>query len=552
MRDITATAAWESSSGSCVRQIAADRMPSISRSRTVTGVLGSTSYASSSSSLPSTTPGAAGARCSADFAIWSSRRPRVGGVDAVCDPQLRVGGAGRWSAVGARDSTATTARTDGATRSWIHKVKQGLASLAVLAVLSANAMEAPGPWGIDDPGIEAGVLRTEFDDPRAGTTVRPLRVDCAASANPTACAGIDTVFRASNSYASGPFGTATPYWMLTVNNDKSFVERCEEYGPPDQSIPISHPGAGLVGISSFAGPTGKVIDLDVNQLDFRNPCGSDAAPFVGFGAHWGRGNSTPIGYLNAEGSVTIFSARLIEYASAGGFVYARHWIYAVATWEGVRHLVAVHLFGLDGNERGSLSAPEDNGVTSDWKWPYLDSWYYPGAKVAVFPAWAVGLSIPQPGFDMRYAIDWQRLFEKAWPDMSTNPIPIEAVAFANEIAGAVHLHSAVSDVHQISAPPESPAVSLKINGVARAKVDPGESLHYVWEADNALWVSSRWETKDIRCGLGSSSGMWEAKSRSGSSTWQAQAAQSGCTYDIVITACSYNGCASDGITVVVR
>ena len=186
--------------------------------------------------------------------------------------------------------------------------------LAVSASAAADPTAAPGPWGIDDPHIQVGVLRTEYDDPRAGTSARPLLVDCEASAYPELCAGIDTVFRESNSYAnrSGPLAS---YWMLTVNNDKSFVERCEEGGPPDQSIPVSAPGKGLAGVAVFSGVTGNVVHLDVNQKDFPNPCGEGAAPFVGFGAYWGRGNSTPIGYLNAEGTVTAFTSRLIEYGN---------------------------------------------------------------------------------------------------------------------------------------------------------------------------------------------------------------------------------------------
>ena len=45
----------------------------------------------------------------------------------------------------------------------------------------------------------------------------------------------------------------------------------------------------------------------------------------------------------------------------------------------------------------ALKCPRINGVTSDWKWPYRDSWYFPGAKVAVFAAWAVGVSVLQAG-----------------------------------------------------------------------------------------------------------------------------------------------------------
>jgi hypothetical protein len=537
MRDAAAITVLECLSDSCVKQIAACRLPRTSRSRTITDALVWTRNASGSSNRQFT---------------MSRGASRDDNASAIGDLRMRVGGAGAWAVVGACNSAATTAGADRTTLSWIHRVMQGFASLAVFAVLSASAMEAPGPWGIDDPGIEAGVLRTEFDDPVAGTALRPLRVDCAASANPTACARIDTVFRVSNSYASESFGPMAAYWMLTVNNDKSFVERCEENGPPDQSITIRHPGNGLAGVSSSVGPTGRVIDLDVNQLDFQNPCGSDAAPFVGFGAHWGRGNSTPIGYLNAEGSVTVFTTRLNDFASGEGFIYARHWMYAIATWGGVRHFVAVHLFALDGDGDGSLAAPEDNGVTSDWKWPYLDSWYYPGAKVAVFPARAVGLSTLQKGADVGNAVDWQLLFKKAWPDMPNTPIPIEAVAFANEVAGAVHLHTAVSGVRQMSASPGTPTVSLRVNGGARVEVAPGAQLNYAWQADNALWVFSAWRTRDARCGFGTTFGVWEAGSPFGSSTALVQAAQSECTYNITITACSYTGCASDGITVVVH
>ena len=424
--------------------------------------------------------------------------------------------------------------------------------LAVATSAVADPAAAPGPWGIDDPHIRSGVLRTEFDDPRAGTPARPLLVDCEAAAYPALCADIDTVFRESNSYTNG-FGQAlASYWMLTVNNDKSFVERCEEAGPPDQSIPVSVPGTGLAGIGVFAHANGKIVHLDVNQRDFPNPCGAVAAPFVGFGAYWGRGNSTPIGYLNSEGTVTTFNSRLIEYSNGEGFVYARHYVYAIATWGETRHMVFVDLFGLDRDGSGGLELPEDNGVTSDWKWPYRDSWYFPGAKVAVFAAWAIAAPVLQEGHDTGYAIDWQRLFMKAWPDMPTTPIAIESVAFANEVVGGVHLHTAVSDVRQISASPGTPTVSLAINGSARAKVEPGEQLHYVWKSKNVIWVYSSWSTPDPRCGLGQTSGMWKANSPSGSYALPPDAVQPGCRYDIVVTGYSFNGVAKDGVTLIVR
>jgi hypothetical protein len=215
-------------------------------------------------------------------------------------------------------------------------------------------------------------------------------------------------------------------------------------------------------------------------------------------------------------------------------------------------MVAVHLFGRDGDGQGSLEIPQDTGVSSRWSWPYPDSWYFPGAKVTVFPAGAVGVSVLQEGADSRYLIDWQRVFMKAWPDMPAAPIPIESVAFANEVAGAVHLHTAVSDVHQMSALPGTPAVSLTINGGARAEVEPGDQLHYAWAAENVIGVLSSWSTEDPRCGLGQTSGMWKANSLSGSYDLPAEAVQSGCAYDIVITGYSFNGVAKDGITVVVR
>ena len=413
------------------------------------------------------------------------------------------------------------------------------------------AVHAPGRWGFDDARIAAGVLRTEFDDPRAGTAVRPLLVDCAAAANPASCADIDTVFRTSNSFTNAAPGP-TGYWMLTVNNDKTFVERCEEQGPPDQAIAIGAPGTALVGIDVSASATGNRVDLDVDQIRFGNPCGSTAAPFAGFGAFWGRGNSTPIGYLNAEGTVTMFTTRLVRYEDGGGFHYARHWVYAIATWGGVKHFAAVHVFGIDGDEQGRRGAPQDNGVTSDWKWPYVDSWYYPGAQVAVFPAWSVGLSTLKPDVDARYAIDWQRLFEKAWPDMPASPIPIEAVAFANEVAGLVHLHTAVSDVYQTSASPGPPGVSVRVNGRARAVVNAGEPLQLAWRVDNALRIYSEWLAEDERCGFAAASGAWWADKPSGAATLRSGAEQSGCTYSIAVTAYSFSGHTTDAITVVVR
>jgi len=424
--------------------------------------------------------------------------------------------------------------------------------LAVAASSAAEPVPAPGPWGIDDPRIQFAVLRTEFDDPRSGTAARPLLVDCEASAFPELCADIDRVFRVSNSYTNVPGYARGSYWMLTVNNDKSFVERCEEGGPPDQSIPVVAPGNGLAGIGVLPGASGNAVELDVNQKDFPNPCSATAAPFVGFGAYWGRGNSTPIGYLNAAGTVTAFKSRLNEYSNGEGFVYARHYVYAVATWADTRHMLFVDLFGVDGDGSGSVEVPNDNGVTSDWKWPYLDSWYFPGARIAVLSAWAVGLPVLQADSDVRYEIDWQRLFLKAWPDMPTSPIPIESVAFANEVVGAVHLDTAVSDVHQVSALPGAPAVSLAVNGRTRVEVNPGEQPTFAWKAENVLGILSSWSTDDPRCGLGKTSGLWGASSLSASYAAPPEVFQSGCSYDIVVTGYSFNGVVKDGVTLVVR
>jgi hypothetical protein len=95
-------------------------------------------------------------------------------------------------------------------------------------------------------------------------------------------------------------------------------------------------------------------------------------------------------------------------------------------------------------------------------------------------------------------------------------------------------------------------VSLAVNGRARVEIEPGEQLNYDWKTENAAWVSSSWSTQDPRCGLGRSSGIWAANTPSGSYASATDAAQSGCSYDIVVTGYSFNGVAQDGVTVVVR
>src|SRR5262249_42225424 len=148
--------------------------------------------------------------------------------------------------------------------------------------------------------------------------------------------------------------------------------------------------------------------------------------------------------------------------------------------------------------------------------------------------------------DTGYVIDWQRLFMKAWPDMPTTPIPIESVAFANEVVGAVHLHTAVSDVRQMSALTGTPALSLAIHGSARVEIEPDEQLNHVWKTENVVWVSSSWSTSEPHCGRGRTSGRWMASNPSGSYTPPRDAIQPGCSYDIVVTGYSFNGVAKDG------
>jgi hypothetical protein len=110
----------------------------------------------------------------------------------------------------------------------------------------------------------------------------------------------------------------------------------------------------------------------------------------------------------------------------------------------------------------------------------------------------------QEGSDTRYVVDWQRLFEKAWPDMPTTPIPIESVAFANEVVGAVHLHTAVSDVRRsvvgsqtetmISCGPSSLSgasqrarrvIGIKVPSGAVASVDIG-SHEFSWRVPGVI------------------------------------------------------------------
>lgn len=326
--------------------------------------------------------------------------------------------------------------------------------LALLAVSGDAASSRIGNRGLDDPGFSRGVLRTEYEDVNTGTDIQPLSIYCTVSdAAGFDCDSVRRVFDSSFAFSNQIEWPTQHYWMITNNNDAGPLQRCDSGGPPDQSNELRAPGEGLTSVSSHVVQNGqKMLRIEVNQRSFANPCGLDSAPFVGAGAFWGRGNSTPIGYLNGAGTITSFSAQLLKYASFGWTRYARVWVYAGADCgDGTTCLAFVSLYSVAEDDNGRTH-PRDTGTGSVWFWPYKDSVYFPGAEFHMVDGRELGLRHLEEE-PTTYAVDWQRVFRiipwaKSLP--TNRPLPIKYVAFAVELVDAVDLQVGIWDVFQNS------------------------------------------------------------------------------------------------------
>jgi hypothetical protein len=206
--------------------------------------------------------------------------------------------------------------------------------LCVLAILSEPAIAQ-----FHDQGLVNAVVRTDYNSQTEGQSSNPLTFVNPCIFSVAMCGNSPTVFSATNSFSQNTSGYPTSnYWVLDFNNEHSYDKRCplnpdppgwcsppggilfttNNPGPPNQSIPRSAPGYGLMGFTAFidspAGENFYRAHLVMNGT-FPNPQFA-GTPFMAIGAERYRGNNgVAPGFLNySPGNKRVqFKARLWDF-----------------------------------------------------------------------------------------------------------------------------------------------------------------------------------------------------------------------------------------------
>lgn len=296
--------------------------------------------------------------------------------------------------------------------------------------------------GLSDPNITAGKLKTEYSSD-LGTSTNPVDLKynqsglegckfdythpdtfsaCPgreASSNSVwlgtlqhrqYCGGSSTLSAGGKSYkgcteeydGNTDFSMNSPgstYWMVHANNDPAFDE-CHE-GPPGASEkPVdASTSAGLFRLYSepyqepFL-PVRHRIHFVVYNADNNTDCGN-TIPFLSVGAQEGRGNSTAVGTLNMNLTTSVkdrlkFGFEVIGVSAPNVFSWTG--VFVLAEWGGIKRMVQVPLHAT-GDTAG------DPAARTFWNWPVNDSIFFPGAEVAILPAWSDEASDCDLGID---------------------------------------------------------------------------------------------------------------------------------------------------------
>ncbi len=336
--------------------------------------------------------------------------------------------------------------------------------LFALAILSESAVAQ-----FFDQGFVNAVSRTDYDSQTEGTSSNPITYINPCLFPPTPCGNTPTVFSANNWFAQNVTGyPQSNFWVLNFNNEPAYnvgSMTTGNPGPPNQSIPRSSPGFGLMGFTAFkdtpAGENFYRAHLVLNG-NFPNPK-YDATPFMSVGADRDRGNAsfTP-GFINyAPGNKKVqFKAKLwgttldlpVKFP-----VTAEHPITQNPSL--VFNLVAITSWG--GKKRGiqvalahwliNYSDPASFEKNWYWNWPMQESFYHSGAEWVFIDADDVlahcGFNIPTLttlGQQISYNIDLHALFrclgsstKNGWDVVipTTQVLSITGVHWAVEMTG---------------------------------------------------------------------------------------------------------------------
>ena len=301
------------------------------------------------------------------------------------------------------------------------------------------------PYGVWDQGLLDGRWRTDYFNRSTASAGDPLLLDagpdgqCWLSAAPivgggpsptgTGCLTLPTTYTASNAASSdGAFG-ASSFWVVSANSEPAYLAPYNS-GPPDQTDPISAPGAGLYAVAVLpdnegGAPLRKKAHLIINKLldpDVRH----DKGAFLSYGiqSDWGNGHGA-VTVLRAAPAPKVlrFAATLFDIAPDPAADHVNlAYVFIEAQWEGVKRWAYISL--LDRN------FPVNARYSFNWN--ILQGVWFPGADIVFrdadrldsecrerIPDWNgdVPMLVPAPTFQSRlntarrtYRIDLEQLF----------------------------------------------------------------------------------------------------------------------------------------------
>jgi hypothetical protein len=241
----------------------------------------------------------------------------------------------------------------------------------------------------------------------AGLQIHPTCGSSATAAGP-ASTGLGMSWLGCVSYPGSPYFSLnhpdSQYWVVVANSDPSF-DQCND-GPPGLSHlirdPIADARPALYKVAMENLPSGaKRAHLIVNAGNHPFRCERpgykqgphSVFPFLSLGAHAGHGQAEAVATMNLArppGSrpQVRWTAWTLAYLPFGCdrakgeelcFAQGVHaGFYGIARWDGARHMLFVNVIGVD-----DLDADTQPPSRSRWNWPVQESFYYPGAEVAM-------------------------------------------------------------------------------------------------------------------------------------------------------------------------
>lgn len=150
-------------------------------------------------------------------------------------------------------------------------------------------------------------------------------------------------------------------------------------------------------------------------------------PFLSMGAHKGHGQAGAVATMNRDrppgGRPQVrWTSWTLTYLPFGCdpakgkelcFAKGVHaGFYGIASWDGVKRLVFVNTIGVD-----DLDYDAEAPVRTRWNWPLEESFYYPGAEIAMFSSaqlasWC-GIDVPRQPLavgQLAYSVDITAIF----------------------------------------------------------------------------------------------------------------------------------------------